>query len=49
MIKMAIGLALALLWQPVAAFAQPGLPIASTPREKAVLSYFHGGTGWSKD
>ena len=41
MIKVAIGLAVALLWQPVAAFAQPKLPHALSPQESVVLSYFH--------
>ena len=40
MIKVAIGLAAALLWQPVAAFAQLKLPQLS-PHESVVLSYFH--------
>jgi predicted ester cyclase len=41
MIKVAIGLALVLLWQPVGAFAQPRLPSARSPQENVVLSYFH--------
>jgi predicted ester cyclase len=41
MIKVAIGLALVLLWQPVGAFAQPRLPSARSLQENVVLSYFH--------
>jgi predicted ester cyclase len=41
MIKVMIALALALVCQPVAAFAQPKSPRAPSPQEKAVLSYFH--------
>ena len=41
MIKVAIALALALVCQPVAAFAQPTSASALSPQELVVLSYFH--------
>jgi predicted ester cyclase len=41
MTKVAIALAVALISQPVAAFAQPKSPGALSPQQKVVLSYFH--------